>query len=321
MRYLLALAPLVVAACGPSSPDTSMPADLDAGLRFTLASILRTDAEALDLVRTDTETFPDGCLGIPMREFCADVPTPGYRYLVEAGGQRYEFRAPQADPLAVVLAEAPGPDVAAPVLVYEGYEGHCISLAVSAEGLGAAGRCDAPRLALPLLNETRRHQEWADAMGRFAPFRYEPPEMGLLLRFEGRGTETASPAWQRALLAWAGVVYAEQTSGRSGASWGTAFAWERPTESTDGRCDYLVVERYAVAYASRARCGGGDAEDLGGGWLSDAEWTAFDRWHQTFAAAEGERTHFFGAGMTPMPPDTLAALDTWADAVFTRLAR
>lgn len=309
---------LLAAACGQPAEEAALPEDVRDGVRFTVAGIHRAEQDQVRLVRAEAVAFPDGCLGIPMREYCAEVVVPGYRYRVAVEGMEYEYRAPQTDPLALVLAASPEPDEIDPVLVYEAYEGRCISLQVSAEGQGAAGPCDAPHLARPLLNETRRRAEWNDLVQRFAPFRYEPHEQGVLVTLDGRGAETASPAWQRAVLAWAGVVYAEQASGRSGASWGTAFAREHPAGGD--RCETLVVERYAVAFASRARCGGGAAEDVGGGWLTDAEWAAFDRWHETYAPAEAGAAHFFGAGMTPMPPDTLAALDAWAAAVYARLA-
>ncbi len=309
---------LAVAACGRGGDEATWPEAVREGTPYALAGVFRTEPAQVRLVQVEEVVWPDGCLGIPMREACGAAEVPGYRFLVEVEGRRYEYRASRADPLALTLAESPGPVVEDPVLIWEAYEGRCVGLRLSAEGLGGAGYCDAPYLALPLLEVRRHRREWEALLDRFAPFRYEGP--GEKLIFEGRGTEAASPAWQRAVAAWSTVVYAEQTSGRSGASWATVAAWQRTLPPPAGTCDFLTVEGYGYAFASRAACGGGDASNLGEGWLDDAAWRTFDRWHTAYAPVDRGGVHFFGRGEQTMPADTVAAFDRWAAAAFARLA-
>jgi hypothetical protein len=61
--------------------------------REVLAQQLGLDPLAIRLVETVPVDWPDACLGLPAAdESCAQVVTPGFRVVVEAGGTTYEFR-------------------------------------------------------------------------------------------------------------------------------------------------------------------------------------------------------------------------------------
>lgn len=268
--------------------------------------------------------WPDACLGIPMRSSCAPGEVPGYRVDIDVAGARYEYRSPAADPLALSLAAAPDVPLPEPVLRWEGEEAHpsgvrCVSLRLYPDGRAAFGYCDGPHAVVPFLEARRR--EWADLHERFQPFTYQQPAERLV--FEGAGHEEATDAWRRAMAAWAGLTRLETAAGRSSASIGTAFVWQREAANRPGFCEFLTVELYGRAFASRARCGGGDAVDLGEGWLSSDAWTTFDRWYYDYGSVEatvtGAMLHFFGQGVYAMPQEALISLAAWAETAFARL--
>jgi hypothetical protein len=62
-------------------------------VREELARQLGLDSLVIQLVETTPVDWPDACLGLPgSGESCAQVVTPGFRVVVEAGGKSYEFR-------------------------------------------------------------------------------------------------------------------------------------------------------------------------------------------------------------------------------------
>jgi hypothetical protein len=288
---------------------------------WLLASQFRVSMDQVHLVRWEQVDWPDGCLGISMRDACTQAVVPGYRIVVEVGGQEYEYRStlPDAQPYRLLLAAGPNPGIEEPALVWEGQEnGRCRSLILAADGRAAIGPCDAPHLLLPLLEEMGRPQQWGDLLARFAPFEAETPSGWV--KFQGQGRELASPAWQRAVAAWAKLVRQELQFGRSGASWGAALAWHQEIPEQAGYCTFLQVEVYGFAYASTARCEGGDAQDLGQGWLETEEWEQFDGWFYGRAPVYQQGLDFFSAGPEEMSESEVDALRRWAESVYTWLA-
>lgn len=62
-------------------------------VREALGQELGLDPLAIQLVETAPVDWPDACLGLPAKgENCAQVVTPGFGIVVEAGGSSYEFR-------------------------------------------------------------------------------------------------------------------------------------------------------------------------------------------------------------------------------------
>jgi hypothetical protein len=302
------------------TPVSEPPEALQATL-WQLASQFRVSMDQVHLVRWEQVDWPDGCLGVPMRDACTQAIVPGYRIVVEVGDQEYEYHStlPDAQPYHLLLAARPEIGIEEPALVWEGQEeGRCRSLILAADGRAAMGPCDAPHVLLPLLEEMDRPQQWADLLARFAPFEAETPSGWV--RFQGQGPEVASPAWQRAVAVWVRLVRQELVFGRSGASWGAALAWHREMPGRPGYCQFLQVEMYGLAYASVARCGGGDAQDLGRGWLETAEWEQFDAWFYGRAPVYQQGLEFFSAGTQEMSESEVAELGRWCEAVYTKMA-
>ena len=62
-------------------------------VREELARQLGLDPLDIQLAEITPVDWPDACLGLPgSGESCAQVVTPGFRVVVEAGGKSYEFR-------------------------------------------------------------------------------------------------------------------------------------------------------------------------------------------------------------------------------------
>jgi len=215
----------------------------------------------------------------------------------------------------------PTPAAEEPALLWEGQQddGTCQSLRLSLEGWPAIGPCDEPARSLPYFGYRQYLGLWPDWLTRFAPFEAETPSGRVI--FRGQGGDEASPAWQRALGEWARLVWMELQFGRSGASWGTALAGHWPTSDRSGYCQFLQVETYGYVYASIARCGGGEAYDLGRGWLETSEWLPFDAWLYGRAAVYRQELDFFGSADQAMSDDEQDTLSRWAESVYSRLTQ
>jgi hypothetical protein len=121
-RVLFVLAILIVAvtACAPevaateeaTSVDeqptpTHIPVDLTPAQRAAINALmeeLSLSADKIKLVSTEAMTWPDGCLGIVrMGVMCTQTEVPGFKIVLEADGQKYEFHT-NRDGSVVMLA-------------------------------------------------------------------------------------------------------------------------------------------------------------------------------------------------------------------------
>ncbi len=107
----------VLAACNPTElPDTGdvgTPQDLPP--RAVLEAVdrlsqeLGVTVEEIEIVEFEQVEWPDACLGVPQEgQACAQVITPGFRVVLEANGQQYEFRSDQE---GVIIVQAPPGEV------------------------------------------------------------------------------------------------------------------------------------------------------------------------------------------------------------------
>lgn len=59
-----------------------------------LAGMVNASVDRIAVVRVEAVDWPDGCLGCAKAgEFCTEAIVPGYRVVLEVGGQEYEYRA------------------------------------------------------------------------------------------------------------------------------------------------------------------------------------------------------------------------------------
>jgi dienelactone hydrolase len=301
----------------PTATPSEPPPEIQAVL-FALAGQFQVSLDDVQLLRWEQVNWPDGCLGIRMRTMCTEAIVPGYRLMVQVAGQDYEYRTDLGGQ-RLLLAAGPEHGIAEPELVWEGKDDGCQTLLLAADGRAAVGPCDAPLTPLRLLEQGSRPQEWAELLERFSPF--EAEWIWGRLVFQGQGEEPASAAWQRAIAFWAQLVRREVQFGRSGASWGMALSWHGEIPDQPGWCRFLQVEGYGWAYASIARCEGGDAQDLGRGWLMDEEMAALDAWLYAKTSLDLPDLIFNGSGAQDFEEDELNALREWAGTLYQRLAR
>jgi len=117
---LLVIWILLLTACGPVTPAateepsnpeeeaTSVPVDLTPAQLAAVTSLSDKLGKAVDqitVVSTEEVTWPDGCLGIvQMGVLCTQAEVPGFKIILAANGQEYEFHTNQ-DGSVVLLAE------------------------------------------------------------------------------------------------------------------------------------------------------------------------------------------------------------------------
>jgi len=286
---------------------------------WQLSLQFQTTPSEVELMRWERVDWPNGCLGVPVRGMCTAAIVPGYRIMVEMDGDEYEYRSDE-EGIRVLLAAGPDHGIEEPVLTWEGdEEGECQSLMLATDGRAAIGPCDAPLIALPLPEEPGRAEQWADLQSRFAAFEAQT-DWGRVV-FTGQGDETATPAWERAIAAWARLVWAELQLGQSGASWATALRWHEKLADSPGHCRFLVVDVYGMAFASTALCDGGAAVDLGHGWLTSEELERLDAWFYGWSGLSWPDLYFFGTGSQAMSESELTELAIWSEAVYDRLVK
>src|SRR5919198_6050757 len=121
--FVFMLLMLALSACGPVTAATEepstvvvedeptpthIPVDLTPAQRAALNALmeqLNLSADKIKLVSSKAVTWPNGCLGIVrMGVMCTQNQVPGFKIVLEANGQQYEFHTNQ-DGSTVLPAE------------------------------------------------------------------------------------------------------------------------------------------------------------------------------------------------------------------------
>jgi len=120
--FVLTIFMMAITACRPVTPvatdepstgvqeptPTHIPVDLTPAQRAAINALmeqLNVPADQIKLVSTEAVTWPDGCLGVVrMGVMCTQAEVPGFKIVLEANSQKYEFHTNQ-DGSVVMLAE------------------------------------------------------------------------------------------------------------------------------------------------------------------------------------------------------------------------
>jgi hypothetical protein len=175
----------------------------------TLAQQLGVDAADVTVVSVEPVDWPDSCLGVSVPDvMCAAVITPGYRVVLEANGEQYEYHTDVTGE-QIVLAAAPEPQIGDVLLEWQQTVDTCESLVIGREGL-AFGPCMG-RLLQGRFVTPERQQEFDDFVANFAPF--EADTSAGIVRFAGQGASEATADEQQMIAEWARQVKLEAEGG------------------------------------------------------------------------------------------------------------
>ncbi len=84
-------------ACGPAA-DEAIIAGTPMKAVDHLANRLGVDTTDVRVLEVKAVNWPDACLGLSTpATFCAQVVTPGYRVVLEVGGQKYVYRTDRGE--------------------------------------------------------------------------------------------------------------------------------------------------------------------------------------------------------------------------------
>jgi hypothetical protein len=98
------------------------------------------------------------------------------------------------------------------------------------------------------------------------------------------------------------------------------LSWRAELTDRAGFCQFLQVEAYGFAFASVARCDGGEAQDLGRCWLTDSKVQALDAWRFGKSPLDLPHVNLFSRGTQQMGETEVSALRAWANALYLRLS-
>ncbi len=238
---LLVVAALLLSACAPSLPATGgrqtptaanpgsgptaapQPTELPAWalpVVEALAQQLKVGRGAVQVVSVEKVDWPNACLGVEAPgTMCAQVITPGYRVMLEARGQRYEYRT-NLD--GTVVNQAPEQVLSDVALAWHrdgGIAGFCDELTVYQTGESVAFSCKggtSEELAQAPLEpaEMEKLNDWTARLVSFEFTQTDPAKadaMTVRVVFMGNGATAPSDADKQAMQEWAAQVFATLT--------------------------------------------------------------------------------------------------------------
>lgn len=292
----------------------------------TLAQQLGLDASKITLVKVESVQWPDGCLGVPQPGImCNMLVTPGYRVILQAAGQQYEYHTNLSGD-TVVLAGKFLPLTANKVLVWEWTSGGTCSR-VEIGGQGAAyGPCAGPLTEGKI--DPARAAELTYLQATYMPF--SGVTRAGIAAFNGQGQQEATPVEMRSIAEWARLVGLEAQGKRSGVEWGVALTWHQEG-GIAGVCHDISVSY--TGWATATSCKAAQNKTFTAYRLSADELTTLYGWVDQFknfeytqkdpavADAMASRLIFTGTGEQTPSADQQQAVAQFAAALFTKAAK
>lgn len=292
--------------------------------RQALAQQLGLDLDEVQILMTERVEWPDSCLGVEVMDMaCAQMITPGYRIVLQANGQTYEYHSDVSGDMLMVAA-APGAAVEGAVLDWQRADGGCQE-AHFASGQVTFGECGERLLTAPYATQERA-AELAEFLQTYA--RFEAATPAGQVTFYGQGSQPATPAEQRMIAEWASLVFTEASSVQSEASSGLAFTWHREGGFA-GFCNDLTV--YLTGDVVAAPCPGGQPVRQGQArlslkqleqlydWVDRLQSFEFDRTDPATADAMTIRLSFYGRGDQEPTEAEQGAILEFAAELYTAL--
>jgi hypothetical protein len=206
------------------------------------------------------------------------------------------------------------------LLIWKGTDSPCETAAITLEGL-SHGKCGGPLTNVPA-QTTNHSPRLSELSGRYASFSAETPAGELI--FNGAGDLVPTDAEKRAIAEWARLMFQIAQAGRTGASWGIAFAWHREGGPGDF-CDDVVV--YLTGGVRASDCMGYDVQ----GYLTASQLDQLYAWvdgltsidyTQTFPASTDGLTiklALAGNGQKQAEEETIRDIFEFAATLYTEL--
>lgn len=190
-----------------------LPLRLPENIRAAVARELGTAAGDLQVLFIEKVEWPDSCMGVEAAgTACAEVVTPGYRVLAQAGEQRAEVRVNAEGSQAVRVNDAP-------VFTWKregGVAGFCDELEVLQSGLLRAYSCKEPSTLVieSQLGEQQQAQlaQWTAAYRSFEFEQTDPASadgMRVSMKFSGQGQRQATQAEMALVQQMAAELFAQ----------------------------------------------------------------------------------------------------------------
>lgn len=294
--------------------------------REVLAAQLHLNYGAITIERGDPVLWKDACFEVPLSGVdCPKQEIPGFRIILEALANRYEYRTNLAGD-RVILASAPQPSIGRIAITFHRDEPDCIDARIGPGGV-AFGDCGGPQIQ-GLFAGGGRISELASFASTYQSLTIDT--MSGSIELTGTGKKAAEPSVQRSIAEWAALVVDEAVSGKSDAARGLVIGWHREG-GVNGACDNLAVYRSGEVIADS--CMDGNARSIGKtrlnaeqldqlfGWLDSL--TSTEIIVEAGSQADGATVNvvFQGNGSQEMDKSTRQGLLDFTAGIFAMMSK
>lgn len=250
----------------------------------TLAGKLGLDTNALQTLSVERMEWSDACLGVRApKEVCAQVITPGYRVELQANGKTYVYHTDESGQ-KVVLAEFPLPETGSAPLVWSEFDELGCQLLVVDTDQVTFGPCEGDLTTIPFPLDLN-NSDLGTFIEQFGSF--EVDVAGGKLKFQGQGTETATPAQQRMIAEWARLSRQIAETGRFEPETGRVILWHREG-GIAGFCEDLSL--YITGMAVASSCKGNQQTGPEPIFLDTEDLEQFYEWVDSIKAFQFQQT-------------------------------
>ena len=241
-----------------------------------LSQKLHLNSDQIKVNSVEEVQWPNGCLGVQlMGVMCNQLVTPGYRIVLEAIGNQYEYHSNQSGD-RVVLVATPTSNAGVSLLVWQSNDLPCQTAQISVDGL-AFGPCSGQLTAVSFVNPGRSN-ELKYFIQTYQAFTLVQTPAGSVT-FSGQGQQAATPDVERSMAEWARLLVDESEGGHGGQNAGLVMTWHR-SGGIAGLCNDLNVYSSGMAYASS--CRGAQGGNLGTAFLSPDELKQLYNWVDSY---------------------------------------
>ncbi len=249
-----------------------------------LTNMLHLNADQIQVNSVEQVQWPNGCLGVqPPGMMCNQLVTPGYRIILEAVGNQYEYHSNQTGD-HVVLVATPTNNAGVPLLTWQSNATPCQTTQISVDGL-AFGPCSGQLSSVSFVNPNRSN-ELMYFIQTYQSFTLVQTPAGSVT-FSGQGQQAVTPDVQRSMAEWSQLVLDESEGGHVGQNAGLVMTWTRGG-GIAGVCNELNVYASGMAYATS--CRGSQSGNLGMAYLNPDQLKQLYSWQESYRRFEIDRT-------------------------------